>query len=414
MAMGISMKKIPDNQWDDVLSAASRLQGLVSNAVLVGGTASAIFAAHRTSYDADHVVPNLKEEFDQILESLESVAGWQTARVKRPVIILGKLDGIETGIRQMIRSAPLETKEIYVRSQKIIVPTEAEILRIKGALILKRNATRDYLDFAALSKHLGTKETTEALKNFDTLYPQKNGESAIQQLYLQLANPRPFDLDGINLKEYKHLTDEWRDWNQIVAQCQQISSSITNQLGKSLSGQTLHEGLADDAQALSIEFRAQENRAAQREIVDDSAVYNTQLKIFVQAKSDQADRLVDSLSRHIATQADKVQIILKEKPGLLSSFWRGQAWQKSCSLAQRRMHDLEARLSRVKSIQRDTRSLEKLAEDRLRRSQKELARRRDAQLHAERVHLIKGQRERMEQQRQQSCKTGRGRSFARE
>ncbi len=68
-----------DINWDDVLSAASRLQGLITNAVLVGETASAIFAAHRTSYDADHIVPNLREKFDLILETLESVAGWETA-----------------------------------------------------------------------------------------------------------------------------------------------------------------------------------------------------------------------------------------------------------------------------------------------------------------------------------------------
>ncbi len=38
--------------------------------------------------------------------------GWQTARVARPVQILGSLDGIETGIRQLRRNAPLETQEI--------------------------------------------------------------------------------------------------------------------------------------------------------------------------------------------------------------------------------------------------------------------------------------------------------------
>lgn len=41
--------------------------------------------------------------------SLESVAGWKTARVQRPVQILGSLDGIETGIRRRIRDQPLET-----------------------------------------------------------------------------------------------------------------------------------------------------------------------------------------------------------------------------------------------------------------------------------------------------------------
>jgi hypothetical protein len=42
----------------------------------------------------------------QVLAQLESVAGWQTARVQRPIQILGSLDGILTGMRQLIRSKP--------------------------------------------------------------------------------------------------------------------------------------------------------------------------------------------------------------------------------------------------------------------------------------------------------------------
>ena len=34
------------------------------------------------------------------------------ARISAPVLILGSLDGIETGVRQLIREAPLETEEI--------------------------------------------------------------------------------------------------------------------------------------------------------------------------------------------------------------------------------------------------------------------------------------------------------------
>ena len=70
-------------------------------------------------------------------------------------MILGRLDGIETGVRQLIRSEPLETTTIPFRDGVITLPTEAEILRIKGALILRRNAVRDYLDFVALADHLG-------------------------------------------------------------------------------------------------------------------------------------------------------------------------------------------------------------------------------------------------------------------
>jgi len=67
-------------------------------AVLVGGTASAAF--------------------DQVLAELESVAGWKTARVQRPVQILGSLDGIDTGVRQLIRDEPLETTKVEIRGQK--------------------------------------------------------------------------------------------------------------------------------------------------------------------------------------------------------------------------------------------------------------------------------------------------------
>jgi hypothetical protein len=98
---------LPD--WEQVLSAAARLQQLLPDAVLVGGTASAIHAKHRFSRDADHVLTGLREHFDEILAQLESVAGWKTARVQRPVQILGSLDGIETGIRQLIREQPLES-----------------------------------------------------------------------------------------------------------------------------------------------------------------------------------------------------------------------------------------------------------------------------------------------------------------
>jgi hypothetical protein len=40
-------------EWEQVLSAAARLQGVLPGAVLVGGTKSALYAKHRLSADAD-------------------------------------------------------------------------------------------------------------------------------------------------------------------------------------------------------------------------------------------------------------------------------------------------------------------------------------------------------------------------
>ena len=184
---------LPD--WERVLSSAARLQRIPPDAVLVGGTAAALHAAHRFSRDADHVLTDLRRRFDEVLAQLESVSGWRTARVARPVRILGSLDGVETGVRQLIRDEPLETTTIEHRGTVLAIPTEAEILRIKGVLVLRRNATRDYLDFAALATRMGEASAARALKPFDSLYPQDNGESPLQQLHVQLASAQPYDLD---------------------------------------------------------------------------------------------------------------------------------------------------------------------------------------------------------------------------
>lgn len=217
-------------EWERVLSSAAHLQRLLPEAVLVGGTASAVYAGHRLSNDADHVLTDLRERFDQVLAQLESVAGRKTARVQRPVQILGSLDGIETGVRQLIRDEPLETTQIELLGQRLTVPTEAEILRIKGALILKRNATRDYLDFVALADRLGTGKTIEALRSLDRIYPQPNDESALQQLQIQLADPLPYDLEEMNLAEYKHLDARWHNWQTVKAACADCAMLIFDQI----------------------------------------------------------------------------------------------------------------------------------------------------------------------------------------
>ncbi len=42
-----------------VLESAARLQTVVPDAALVGGSAAALWASHRTSFDHDHVLADL-------------------------------------------------------------------------------------------------------------------------------------------------------------------------------------------------------------------------------------------------------------------------------------------------------------------------------------------------------------------
>lgn len=100
----------PDWEW--LLAAERHLQRLVPGAILVGGTAAAMHTRHRVSMDAAHVLEDLRRRFATVLATLEAAAGWRTERIQRPVLILGQLDGVLTGIRQLRRTRRLETEEV--------------------------------------------------------------------------------------------------------------------------------------------------------------------------------------------------------------------------------------------------------------------------------------------------------------
>lgn len=202
-------------EWEKLISAQVVFQSRFPEAVLTGGSAAALHAHHRISMDADHVLPDLKERFEEILKKVEQEAGWNTKRIEPPVLILGHFQGVRTGIRQLIRKAPLETTVI----RGLRIPTEEEILRIKAYLIVRRNATRDYIDFVALFDHLGVTGSLKALDSLDALYPQEGKNSICQQLALQLADPKPWDLSQTDLSHYKALKEPYTDWKEIQRRC---------------------------------------------------------------------------------------------------------------------------------------------------------------------------------------------------
>lgn len=211
-------------EWADVQRSAARLQQLVPDAVLVGGSAAATHAHHRVSFDHDHVLTDLRDRFDSVLEALESTDGWVTARVTRPVQILGSLDGVETGIRQLIRRRPLEVELI----DELRVPTLAETARVKFWMVLVRNATRDYLDVVALADQLGG-TAPQVARSMDDYYADQRGPGGARigtQLAKQLAEPAPYDLDAIDLQHYRGLTPRWREWSAVASACGELAVGI--------------------------------------------------------------------------------------------------------------------------------------------------------------------------------------------
>jgi hypothetical protein len=202
---------LPD--WERLLAAERHAQALVPGSVLVGGTAAALHAGHRTSLDGDHVLEDLRPRFDEVLATLEAAAGWHTSRLQRPVVILGRLDGVMTGIRQLRRTRPLETEVIA----GLRVPTLPEMARIKAWLLATRYTVRDYLDTVVLLERLEVANAWTAFAHFDELYAQANGASPIVEVVERLAAAAPADAPDVDLRTYKGLVAPWNDWSHLAA-----------------------------------------------------------------------------------------------------------------------------------------------------------------------------------------------------
>lgn len=215
----------------EVLESAAQLQRIVPDAVLVGGTAAALWADHRSSLDHDHVVADLTARFEAILEAVEATDGWVTNRVTPGKLILGELGGIETGVRQLIRTVPLETTDVELPTgDHVRVPSLDEMLRVKGYLVVRRNQTRDYLDVVALTDRYGVEGSAAVLARLDDYYRDQRVPEAMgvaTQLVRQLADPRPRDArTTTQLDHYKGLDARFASWDVVVAACKHLALQI--------------------------------------------------------------------------------------------------------------------------------------------------------------------------------------------
>ncbi len=206
----------------------------------MGGTAAALYAGHRESFDHDHVLADLERRYEQVLEAVEATDGWATStRASRPPwTIMGSLGGVEAGLRQLRRTRPLEVALVGVPDAgELRVPTLDEVLRIKAYLVVQRNQVRDYLDVVALTDTVGLDAAAQVLLAIDSYYTDRSEgqDSVLTALVQRLSEPSPRDHRVISqLAAYKGLSARWQDWPEVVRASQTLADELLRQTEEAL------------------------------------------------------------------------------------------------------------------------------------------------------------------------------------
>jgi heme transporter len=123
------------------------------------------------------------------------------------------------------RRSPVETTNVQLPTgDRLLVPTGAEALRLKGYLIMCRNSSRDYAEFADMVDTLEPETAALVLAGMDRYYccqPPKQQWIATQ-LVRRLADPHPSDFSDDQWSE----PDAKADWEEVRQRCLSVAVAM--------------------------------------------------------------------------------------------------------------------------------------------------------------------------------------------
>jgi RND superfamily putative drug exporter len=123
------------------------------------------------------------------------------------------------------RRSPVETTNVQLPTgDRLMVPTGAEALRLKGYLIMCRNSSRDYADFADMVETVEPETAAVVLAGMDRYYCCQTTRPhwIATQLVRRLADPHPSDLSDENLSE----PDARADWDEVRQRCLSVAVAM--------------------------------------------------------------------------------------------------------------------------------------------------------------------------------------------
>jgi hypothetical protein len=121
------------------------------------------------------------------------------------------------------RSSPMETTNVQLPTgDRLQIPTGAETLRLKGYLLMSRNSSRDYAEFADLCEAMDPQTAAVVLAGMDRYYcgQRSNRLWVATQLVRRLADPRPFDVDGVTGP------DGEANWERVRQRCLSVAVAM--------------------------------------------------------------------------------------------------------------------------------------------------------------------------------------------
>ncbi|OFJ54172.1 MMPL family transporter [Mycolicibacterium grossiae] len=125
------------------------------------------------------------------------------------------------------RRRPMETTNVLLPTgDRLSIPTGAETLRLKGYLLMARNTTRDFREFADLVESMETPTAAEVLARMDRYYSGQRSRRhpVATQLVRRLADPQPADPDVAGADG----PDEGAaaDWERVKERCLSVAVAM--------------------------------------------------------------------------------------------------------------------------------------------------------------------------------------------
>jgi RND superfamily putative drug exporter len=199
----------------------------------VGETPAAAGSASRNGTDGHSAAKKLVDGLTSRNGIARAIAGGD--RPVHPVTLWrGRLsvaidalqaDGDNAEEERYERRSPVETTHVQLPTgDRLLVPTGAEALRLKGYLIMCRNSSRDYAEFADMVETVEPETAAVVLAGMDRYYcGQTPGRQWIAtQLVRRLADPEPSDFSD----------DEWSEpdakagWDEVRQRCLSVAVAM--------------------------------------------------------------------------------------------------------------------------------------------------------------------------------------------